>query len=813
METIEKLASDDGCECSCTNCSVGDCSNCTNADCDDENCDDCPMQAAGEQSQQSANHKGHQMKSNTKQASLETRLTTETFAMADDAHFAPQTLDKANRTVDVVWYGGATVPRMDPNTGDRYNLRLSMDGCSLARLNAGAPFFDNHMSGSDYASHSAGLPGSKAQLATVQKAWSDGPKGMATVKFCDEGQNENADQMFDGIASGKFKNLSFGTTIKAKKLESTDDVNGDTYVATDWEPYELSQANVPADYTTTFLTAETGFTAQAVAAAIKATAAAMTPAAVAVPLTPGEPLALSAAIAPGTVTVSLADLKEFFAPQNGDEKRALAPITKEPSMELNTTQAAVAGDQTRLAEIALAVEAGKKEERERGTSIRLMLAPFKFDAAFVDGHINSTATLAEVREATMIKLAAEADKHVTQVEQVITTRDGKETRLQCMEAALSKRANVNIFAKLPEAERIQQEQMAREYVGFSLLEMARESVELGGVKTRGMDKMKIATLALIAREGHTEVFGMGGAESTSDFPAILANVANKTLRQAYEAFPQSFKAFSKPATAADFKPINRVQLNDLPSLPLLNEKGEYKRVNLNDSNATYSLQTRGGIVAITRKAIINDDLSAFTRTSSSLGTAAARTQSDVVWGLITANGIMADGFAVFSTQHKNLNTGAGTSLDPTVNTAANATLFAMAIARKGLRLQIAPNGTPLNLVPKFVLNPAALETYALQIVFPLNLAASTVAGVVPEYMQGLTIITEPRLDTVSSTGWYAVADPSQIDTVEYCFLEGQEGVYYEMRQGYDVDGLEIKARIDFGAQIIDYRGLQFNRGT
>ena len=137
----------------------------------------------------------------------------------------------------------------------------------------------------------------------------------------------------------------------------------------------------------------------------------------------------------------------------------------------------------------------------------------------------------------------------------------------------------------------------------------------------------------------------------------------------------------------------------------------------------------------------------------------------------------------------------------------------MAIARKGLRLQIAPNGTPLNLVPKFVLNPAALETYALQIVFPLNLAASTVAGVVPEYMQGLTIITEPRLDTVSSTGWYAVADPSQIDTVEYCFLEGQEGVYYEMRQGYDVDGLEIKARIDFGAQIIDYRGLQFNRGT
>jgi Mu-like prophage major head subunit gpT len=695
----------------------------------------------------------------------------EIFAMGDDATFVPSTVDKKNRTVDVVWYGGATVPRIDPNTGDKYNLRLDMNGCRMERLNAGAPFFDNHMSGVDYRSHSAGLPGSKAQLGSVQKAWTDGQKGMATVKFRDEGEDENADNMFNGIASGVFRNLSFGTTITNKKLESSHEVLGDTYVATDWEPYELSQANVPADYTTTFLTAE--FT--------QPTGEKKTPA---------------------------------VASTTAEAPRATAQQEKPQVAEQQQTTTQDAGTQARTSnDVTLAAELAVKAERERVSSIRGMLSPFNFEAAFVNEMIDSGASIETAREKAMSKLQAKADQYTTRAEHASVTRDGKETQLACMEAALSKRANHQIFTNLPETEKRQKEEMARQYVGHSLIELARKSVELDGVNTQGMDRMRIATLALIPRNGHTETFGMGGAESTSDFPAVLANVANKTLRMAYEAFPQTFKPFSKPATAADFKPINRVQLNDLPSLPLLNEKGEYQRVNLNDSNATYSLGTYGGVVAITRKAIINDDLGAFTRTSASLGTASARTQSDVVWGLITANGNMADGNAVFSTAHKNKNTGTASSIDPTVNTGSNATLAALAAARKGLRIQKAPNGTPLNLVPKFLLAPAALETYALQLVYPIQLAASTVAGVIPEWISGLTPIIEPRLDAVSTTGWYFVADPATIDTVEYCFLEGQEGVYYETRQGFDVDGIEMKARMDFGAQVIEFRGLQLNAGA
>ena len=116
----------------------------------------------------------------------------EYFAANDEEiSFVPTTLDADERTVDVVWYGGATVPRTDPDTGDEYMLQLDMAGARLDRLNNGAPVFDNHMNGTDVRSVMANKSGTRAQIGVVQKAWADGPKGMATLKFRPEGQDAN----------------------------------------------------------------------------------------------------------------------------------------------------------------------------------------------------------------------------------------------------------------------------------------------------------------------------------------------------------------------------------------------------------------------------------------------------------------------------------------------------------------------------------------------------------------------------------------------------------------------------------------------
>jgi hypothetical protein len=101
--------------------------------------------------------------------------------------------------------------------------------------------------------------------------------------------------------------------------------------------------------------------------------------------------------------------------------------------------------------------------------------------------------------------------------------------------------------------------------------------------------------------------------------------------------------------------------------------------------------------------------------------------------------------------------------------------------------------------------------------------AAQTSNTVPDILKSTTWVMEPRLETGvtldgvtyagSATAWYQVADPATVDTIEYAYLSGNEGVYTETRNGFDVDGVEFKCRIDFGAGVVDWRGLFKNAGT
>jgi len=142
--------------------------------------------------------------------------------------------------------------------------------------------------------------------------------------------------------------------------------------------------------------------------------------------------------------------------------------------------------------------------------------------------------------------------------------------------------------------------------------MARSFLETQGVRVRGLSRDEIATRAL-----HT----------TSDFPAILAAVTNKTLRDAYEAAPRTFPPIARRATAADFKDMHRLQLGEAPQLEKVNEAGEFKRGSLGEGKESYRVETWGKVIGITRQVIINDDLDAFTRIPALFGTAAKRSRA------------------------------------------------------------------------------------------------------------------------------------------------------------------------------------------
>jgi hypothetical protein len=159
---------------------------------------------------------------------------------------------------------------------------------------------------------------------------------------------------------------------------------------------------------------------------------------------------------------------------------------------------------------------------------------------------------------------------------------------------------------------------------------------------------------------------------------------------------------------------------------------------------------------------------------------------------------MGDTNALFSTAHGNLSTVDG-AIDVTT----------LGAARTSMRVQTGLDGQKINVTPRYLLVPAALETDADKVV--TTIVAAQVSNVNP-FTGRLTVIAEPRLDADSAAAWYLAASPEQIDIIELAMLEGQDGPSVESRLGWEVDGIEFKARHDVTAKVLDWRGLYKNQG-
>lgn len=365
----------------------------------------------------------------------------------------------------------------------------------------------------------------------------------------------------------------------------------------------------------------------------------------------------------------------------------------------------------------------------------------------------------------------------------ITTDEG-DTLRSAVENVVAARANPQA-TKLTDA--------GRQYRGMSLMELGRTFVEESqGVRLRNLGKMEMASVLL----GLTRAAGM---QSTSDFPNILANVAGKRLRDSYQEAPRLWKQISRQSNAPDFKEKVVVQLAGIPELQKVREGGEYTYAKLGESAEKYSIATYGRIIAITRQVIINDDLGAFDRLPALFGRAAAELENDLVWGILISNPVMADGIPLFHANHGNL---------AAAGAAPSETTFEAAETALGDQKDAA--GKPLNLSFSYFVGP---QKYSVAVKKLLTSVQATKTGDVNVYQNAVTPIIENRLKPEAGAApWFMSVDPGRWDTIEYSYLEGEEGLYTEERIGFEVDGVEVKGRLDFGAKAIDHRGLHKNPG-
>lgn len=323
------------------------------------------------------------------------------------------------------------------------------------------------------------------------------------------------------------------------------------------------------------------------------------------------------------------------------------------------------------------------------------------------------------------------------------------------------------------------------YTGYSLKELARASLQDRNISISGMNTVQMVGLAF--------------THSTSDFGQIMGDVANKSVLVGWNESPETFDQWTREGNLPDFKPGHRVGLDTFPRLREVRPGAEYKYATIGERGERIILATYGELFSIDRQSIINDDLSVLSTVPQSMGRAAKATIGDLVYEVLMSNAAMSDGNPLFSADRSNLVDG-----DLSVEN--------LSAARAQMRLQKSAAGQVLNIVPAFLLVPAIREAMAEQIIRSISVPGTNNAGVYNPVKDSLSIIVEPRFDSVDAEAWYLAAAKGA-DTIEVAYLDGNAAPYLESTNGFTVDGVTYKVRIDAGVAAMDYRGLLKATGT
>lgn len=330
--------------------------------------------------------------------------------------------------------------------------------------------------------------------------------------------------------------------------------------------------------------------------------------------------------------------------------------------------------------------------------------------------------------------------------------------------------------------------VAREFVGMSLLDHAREALARAGVSVRGMTQDEILQRS---------------AMGASDFPTLVSNAMNKVAAQAYQAAESPLKALARQRVLPNFKESTAIRLGEMGRLEEMTEHGEFKHTSRAEAGESMSLKTFGRAINVSRKLIIDDDLGLLGDMTAAMGQAAAQTEAEELVKLLTGNPKLSDAKAVFHATRGNLVTGSNTDLRD-----IDAAISALVAARQAMRTVKGLDGkTILAVKPKYLVVGPELEAGAERALTAIYAATS---GDVNPMAGKLEIVVEPR---ITGLGWYVLADPASVPSLQYGYLASAQGVQIQRQEAWDTLGLKYRAWLDFGCGWLDWRGAYHGTGA
>ena len=482
-------------------------------------------------------------------------------------------------------------------------------------------------------------------------------------------------------------------------------------------------------------------------------------------VTDWEPLEISIVSVPADPTVGVGRSAEEIH-TSIDTQEDNTRMDQEKNLEVQEVKSAPVETGLTQADLQKAME----QERKRTSEITAMFRDFDVEGA--DEAIVLGKSVEEAREMVMDQLRAR-NKGVS-----VTMGEAESDKFRAAaQDAVLMAAGIPVADAAPGAQELR---------GYSMVEMARESLrrESGSTVNFG-DNMELARAAI---------------NSTSTFPAIMSNLANKSVMVGFNEAETTYQIWAGKGSNRDFKEAARVALSEAGTLELVPEGGQFKQDSFGEASARTKVATYGKLFSLTRQAIINDDLGLFSKIATKYGSAAKRLVNKMVYAQLTGNVKMQDNVALFDTKHGNV-AGTGEALS----------VKAIAKAITAMRRQKGITGeATLNITPKYLVVPPELEMTAYQIVNSTAAVDGVNSGVANPYKGRFIVVADAEL--TDPDAWYLVADATQHDTIEVTYLNGVETPRLETRQGFDVDGIEYKVAFDCGVSALDFRGLYKNAG-
>ena len=676
--------------------------------------------------------------------------------MAQRAITAPATVDRAARTVEVVWSTGARARNFVPALGlITEELEMSPNAVRMEALRSGrAPVLDTHR-----------RSGARDVLGRVTAARLERGRGYATLQFSTAADVE---PVWQRIADGTLRAVSVGYRVH-RYQPRPDAATGETvHRAVDWEPFEISVVPVPVDRDAAVRAqGEQGLPAPAIEPALpdedppmpETTPEAPAAPAPSAPLTPPQETTVTTSPAPAVAS----------APATPPEPNRAAP----PDLDAVRAEAQRA-ERERIAGIDAAVEAARALlPADRITPIRA--------EAIAQGWTGDQA-----RRALFDALVAHGPRpSIPARPETGPSHDDPAQILDAMAEALAARA---MPGYRPQGENGRSGRHA-EFMGWRPSDMIGELL-----RARGERSVPRNPTLLAERAFHT----------SSDFPLLLAAAANKMLLAAYQPAQPTYRQIFLRRDFRDFKPHRHLRIGDFPTLLPLAENGEIQVGTMSESQEIVLLQTFARRIRVTRPMLVNDDLGAFTDFAAAIGRRVAEFENATAYNLLnSANGdgpTLTTGSApVFATGAARANKAStGTVLDTdTIGAGRTAimkqrTLDGLPISMgQAMRLLVGPN--------QELAARRATVTVAASEIGKANVFAGFVQPVIEPLIQ--------------ANRWYLFSDPVAAPVYVYGYLNGAEGPQVTTGPVQGADGVEVSVIFDFGVGAIDWRGAWFNPGT